>query len=224
MGRSISLMFISFSTLNAHKTTGFNASKGINQILAIYVAHIVENHSVVPLKNRPNLCIVHSVWTKTLAVTASVNIVGRMNAFSLDRALQTIFVGGCCLKKTPVRPFSATTSKDTKSFPILSYLYQNGIIPKVIPNGAKNMSVEIPACKIRMIDCPKCLVSTNWPRVTSLICSTERKTKLRSYSIFQRWSITILGQWRRTMPTRGNVSWNGTTNIKTTRFISNRNF
>lgn len=66
MGRSISLMFISFSTLNAHKTTGFNASKGINQILAIYVAHIVENHSVVPLKNRPNLCIVHSVCTHCL--------------------------------------------------------------------------------------------------------------------------------------------------------------
>ncbi|CAC5384163.1 unnamed protein product [Mytilus coruscus] len=28
----------------------------------------------------------------------------------------------------------------------------NGILPKIIPSGAKNMSVEVPACNIRMID------------------------------------------------------------------------
>ncbi|CAC5393602.1 unnamed protein product [Mytilus coruscus] len=42
--------------------------------------------------------------------------------------------------------------KGYDSFPILSYVYRNGILPKIIPSGAKNMSVEVPACNNRMID------------------------------------------------------------------------
>ncbi len=38
------------------------------------------------------------------------------------------------------------------SYPILKYLYTNGVKPNVIPNGAKNMSIEVPECNIRMID------------------------------------------------------------------------
>jgi hypothetical protein len=42
--------------------------------------------------------------------------------------------------------------KGYDSFPILQYLFKNAIIPKIIPCGANNMSVEVPACNIRMID------------------------------------------------------------------------
>ena len=42
--------------------------------------------------------------------------------------------------------------KGYDSFPILQYLFKNAIIPKIIPWGANNMSVEVPACNIRMID------------------------------------------------------------------------
>ncbi len=38
------------------------------------------------------------------------------------------------------------------SYPILQYLYKNGILPSVVPNGAKIMALTVPACKIRMID------------------------------------------------------------------------
>lgn len=38
-------------------------------------------------------------------------------------------------------------------FPIPQYLYQNGVIQKeIVPSGDKNMSVEVPSCKIRIID------------------------------------------------------------------------
>ena len=38
------------------------------------------------------------------------------------------------------------------SYPILQYLYQNAIIPSVVANGAKIMSLTVPNCKIKMID------------------------------------------------------------------------
>jgi hypothetical protein len=37
------------------------------------------------------------------------------------------------------------------SLPILGYLYQNSVKPTIIANGAKNMYIEIPGCRIRMI-------------------------------------------------------------------------
>jgi hypothetical protein len=38
------------------------------------------------------------------------------------------------------------------SLPILEYLYQNGVKPTIIANGAKNMYIEVPGCRVRMID------------------------------------------------------------------------
>ena len=42
--------------------------------------------------------------------------------------------------------------KGYDSYPILQFCYQNGIKPKIIPNGTKIMSMEIPAFGIRFID------------------------------------------------------------------------
>ena len=38
------------------------------------------------------------------------------------------------------------------SIPILQYLYRNGVKPTIIPNDGKHMPIEVPRCKIRMID------------------------------------------------------------------------
>jgi hypothetical protein len=42
--------------------------------------------------------------------------------------------------------------KGYDSYPILQYLFKNNIVPKVIPNGTKTVSLNIKGCKIRMID------------------------------------------------------------------------
>ena len=42
--------------------------------------------------------------------------------------------------------------KGYDSFPILGYLYQNAVKPTIIANGAKNMYIEVPGCRVRMID------------------------------------------------------------------------
>jgi hypothetical protein len=46
----------------------------------------------------------------------------------------------------------AQNFKGYDSLPILGYLYQNGVKPTIIANGAKNMYIEVPGCRIRMID------------------------------------------------------------------------
>ena len=38
------------------------------------------------------------------------------------------------------------------SYPILQYLYRNAIMPTIVPNGAKVMSLTVESCKIKMID------------------------------------------------------------------------
>ena len=38
------------------------------------------------------------------------------------------------------------------SYPILQYLYKNAIVPTIIANGAKIMSLTVPCCRIKMID------------------------------------------------------------------------
>jgi hypothetical protein len=48
--------------------------------------------------------------------------------------------------------------KGYDSLPILGYLYQNGVKPTIIANGAKNMYIEVPGSRIRMIDSILCLI------------------------------------------------------------------
>jgi hypothetical protein len=42
--------------------------------------------------------------------------------------------------------------KDYDSLPMLEYLYQNSVKPTITANGAKNMYIEVPGCRVRMID------------------------------------------------------------------------
>ncbi|WAR12282.1 ZN777-like protein [Mya arenaria] len=42
--------------------------------------------------------------------------------------------------------------KGYDSYPILQYLHENAILPEVITNGTKFMSIKVPVCKMRFID------------------------------------------------------------------------
>jgi hypothetical protein len=42
--------------------------------------------------------------------------------------------------------------KGYDSYPVLKYLHDNAILPEVITNGSKYMSIKVPVCKIRFID------------------------------------------------------------------------
>ena len=42
--------------------------------------------------------------------------------------------------------------KGYDSYPVLKYLHENAILPKVMTTGSKYMSIEVPVCKIRFID------------------------------------------------------------------------
>jgi hypothetical protein len=41
--------------------------------------------------------------------------------------------------------------KGYDSLPILEYLYQNGVKPTSIANGAKNMYIEVPGCTLNPV-------------------------------------------------------------------------
>jgi hypothetical protein len=53
----------------------------------------------------------------------------------------------------------AHTFKGYDTLPILEYLYQNHVKPTIIVNGAKNMHIEGPGCRVRTIDSINCLPS-----------------------------------------------------------------
>ena len=74
------------------------------------------------------------------------------------------------------------------SYPILQYLYKNSVLPNVVANGAKIMSLTVPHCKIKMIDSinflpmalaklPRCLASTSSKRDIFLIYLIQRKIR-----------------------------------------------
>lgn len=107
-------------------------------------------------EHKPNLCIVHKVCLECLSrdVTpqSECDVCGKN---------ELIFKGMNTTNNFCKRLFSgenngATTLchnfKGYDSFPILKYLYQNGVLPKIVPSGATCMFIEVPSCNIRMID------------------------------------------------------------------------
>ncbi|CAC5375852.1 unnamed protein product [Mytilus coruscus] len=107
-------------------------------------------------EHKPNLCVVHKVCSDCFE--HNVNSSSRCDTCGKH---EIIFSGPNTNDEFCQWLFSGENNgatilchnfKGYDSFPILSYLYKNGILPKIIPSGAKNMSVEVPACNIRMID------------------------------------------------------------------------
>ena len=106
--------------------------------------------------HEPNLCVAHKVCMHCLdeAVTSdsSCEQCGKHEHVfagkdAADEFCKWLFSGennGSIVQAHNFRSYDA--------FPILQYLYRNSILPKVIPNGTKIMSIEVPCCKIKMID------------------------------------------------------------------------
>ncbi|CAC5372369.1 unnamed protein product [Mytilus coruscus] len=107
-------------------------------------------------EHKPNLCVVHRVFSGCLehkanssstCDTCGKNEIIFRGPNTNDEFCQWLFSG-----ENNGTTVLCHNFKGYDSFPILSYLYSNGILPKIISSGAKNMSVEVPACNIRMID------------------------------------------------------------------------
>ena len=110
-------------------------------------------------EHKPNLCIVHKVCVEYLSqdVTpqSECGICGKNEL--IFRGMNT--TGDFCQWLFSGENNGATTLchnfKGYDSFPILKYLYQNGVLPKIVRKGAN--TIEVPSCNIRMIDSINCL-------------------------------------------------------------------
>ena len=104
----------------------------------------------------PNLCIAHKVCT----VCMDNDVTNTSECEHCGRN-ELIFKGSDTLDDFCQWLFSEDNYNVTvichnfqgyDSYPILLYLYKNAIIPSIIPNGAKIMCLQVPSCKIKMID------------------------------------------------------------------------
>jgi hypothetical protein len=104
----------------------------------------------------PNLCVVHKVCTLYMGEELS-----EKSECEMCRKNEMIFSGFDTIDQFCRWLFSEENNNATviclniqgyDSYPILKYLCRNAIVPTVIPNGAKIMSLIVPSCKIKMID------------------------------------------------------------------------
>ena len=108
------------------------------------------------VKHVPNLCIVHKVCS--LCMDTMVTDTSECEHCGKN---ELIFDGLDTLDEFCRWLFSEDNYKATvichnfqgyDSYPVLHYLYRNAVIPTIIPNGAKIMCLQVPSCKIKMID------------------------------------------------------------------------
>ena len=107
-------------------------------------------------EHKPNMCVAQKVCSECMDKEVTRNSVCKncgpnQVVFSGPNTIET-FCKWLFSKQNIGSTALCHFFKGYDSYPILKYLYYNGILPKVIPNGAKNMCIEIPACNIRMID------------------------------------------------------------------------
>ena len=105
-------------------------------------------------EHKPNLCIVHRVCLKcmdqgvdkdSIYQTYGKNELVFAGPNTTEHFCQWLFSG-----ENEGATVIAHNFKGCDSLPILEYLYQNGVKPTIIANGAKNMHIEVPGCRVRM--------------------------------------------------------------------------
>ncbi|XP_045215064.2 uncharacterized protein LOC123565260 [Mercenaria mercenaria] len=104
----------------------------------------------------PNLCVVHKVCTvcmdRELGEKSECELCGKNELiFSGLNTIDT-FCSWLFSEENVDATVICHNFQGYDSYPILQYLYKNAIVPTVIPNGAKIMSLIVPSCKIKMID------------------------------------------------------------------------
>ena len=132
--------------------TGSSFNKDTNRMTTENV--FVANHRGVEL-SKPYLCIVHIVCLKcmdqgvdkdSICQTCGKNELVFAGPNTNEHLCQWLFS-----EENKGAIVIAHNFKGYDSLPILWYLYQIGVKPRTIANGANNMYIEVPRCRIRMI-------------------------------------------------------------------------
>ena len=101
-------------------------------------------------EHKPNLCIVHKVCLKCLSqdVTpqSKCGMCGKNEIKFSGMNTSNDFCKWLFSGKNNGATTLCHNFQGYDSFPILKYLYQHGVLPKIVPSGAKNMSIEVPSC------------------------------------------------------------------------------
>ena len=66
--------------------------------------------------------------------------------------LEMTFVNVFFPNTMPVQKLLCHNFKSYDSYPILQYLYKHALLPEVIMTVSKFMSIDVPQCKIRILD------------------------------------------------------------------------
>jgi hypothetical protein len=103
-------------------------------------------------EHKPNLCIAQKVCTLCMDANNLCDTCGvREHVFQGDNTVDT-FCQWLFSEENYDTTILCHNFQGYDSYPILQYLYKQGVLPTVVPNGAKAMSLTVPACKIKMLD------------------------------------------------------------------------
>ena len=129
-------------------------------------------------RHEPNLCVAHKVCTMCLHEEVTSDS-------SCDKCGQHeyVFSGKDTLNNFCKWLFSGENNgsiavahnfRSYDAFPVMQYLHVNSILPKVIPNGSKIMSIEVSCCEIKMIDSLN-FMPTSLSKLPAMFGLTEMK-------------------------------------------------
>lgn len=106
--------------------------------------------------HQPNLCVVQKVCShcidQRLTCESECSHCGKNElVFTGDQTTQ-LFCQWLFSEENVGATVICHNFKGYDSYPVLQYLHDNAILPEVITNGTKFMSIKVPVCKIRFID------------------------------------------------------------------------
>ena len=108
------------------------------------------------MEHSPNLCVVHKVCklclTKEITPSSYCPKCGANEMVFSGPDTATNFCQWLFTEENRGATVICHNFKGYDSYPIMSYLHANAILPDVITTGSKYMSISVPACKIRFID------------------------------------------------------------------------
>ena len=107
-------------------------------------------------EHRPNLCVAHRVCLacihQPLNKHTGCDICGKHEHVFSGRSARNDFCKWLFSEGNNNSFVIAHNFRAFDSWFVLSYLHENNVRPKIIPNGAKNMCIHVDECNIKMID------------------------------------------------------------------------
>ena len=108
------------------------------------------------LKHEPNLCVAHRVCSECseapVTPSSTCQICGTQEHIFFGDSARDDFCSWLFSGENNGSIVLAHNFRGYDSLPILEYLHKNGIVPEIISQGSKNLSVTVSQCKIKMID------------------------------------------------------------------------